>query len=126
MEGWLADLAIASLTFPGVAPNTGLSFHTNLYGVMSSSGDIKGWSMNFDAENTKIIDTTTDGVFGKPAVPNSHIYAWSNPPMGYPTKAGQVHQTYMFCQTVGDDITLYTADPDTGEWTPETLPIPDE
>ena len=128
VQGWslvkvsyvvMADHAFAASTdFGSVDPTTGLSFHANLYGKSLDSGQVQGWNITFDAENSTTSSTLLSNVFGDPAIPGSHLFAWTIPPVGVPD------ELLVFYQIDGDDITVYSGNPTTGEWTPTTIPIP--
>ena len=110
---------LASTQFPAVDPNTGLSFHGDLYGKVLGSGRIQGWNVTFDAENTGITSSTLSTVDGDLPTGDSRLFAITVPPTGPP------EEVFVFYQTQGDDITMYSGNVTSGKWTTTVLPIPD-
>jgi hypothetical protein len=102
-----------------VDPNAGLSFHGNLYGKTLGSGQIQGWNITFDAESTGTTSSAVSTVDGDLPTGDTHLFAITVPPTGPP------EEVFVFYQTQGDDITMYSGNVASGEWNATVLPIPD-
>ena len=110
----------SSIKFPKVDPTTGLNFHGNLYGKPADSDQIHGWNITFDAENSVLGSTLLSAVEGDTPLANTQLYSFTTP------ATGVARQGLIFYQTEGDDISLFTGDVTTGNWTSVQIPIPDD
>lgn len=123
MNSW--ELASKS-TINGVYPSTSLGFTTYFY-AQSADRSFKGYNVTFQAENTTYI---ADEAFvisddGSPllGLGGTHLSVTS-----YTEKQGDKvlwDSLYVFYQTEGSDITLFTRSIQPGKWNKEQLPIPD-
>ena len=107
------------VSIPGVDPLAGLSYHSSLYARMAGVGTIYGWNISFAAENTSMVPSIISQLDGETSVSSTHLFTGSIPP------TGEAEEIYVFYQTHGDDITMYTGSMLSGEWSKTTLPIPD-
>lgn len=82
-----------------------------------------GWNITFDAENTSISGTSLTAVSGDSGIVDSSLASWSIPP---DVSVDGQYEMLVFYQTEGDDITVFSGDVDSGDWTSTRLPIPDE
>lgn len=82
-----------------------------------------GWNITFDAENTSISGSSLSQVSGHASAPDSSLASWSISP---DISADGEYEVLVFYQTEGDGITVFSGDVDSGKWTAEGLPIPDD
>ena len=96
-------------------------YRGNLYAKLASTGLIQGWNISFAAENSERVSGILSAVDGDPAINGAYLG-------GYKPSAriDEFEGVILLYQTRGDDITLYTGNAYTGEWTKTTVPIPDD
>lgn len=110
------------MSIPNVHPSTSLGYTNFFYAQMADTHTIKGYNISYRAENTSIIqeDTLTVQAQGGPSgLPGTHLSVSTIPD----TSGGD--SLIVFYQQEGDDITMYTRDIESGQWTYLPLPIPD-
>jgi len=103
-----------TFTIPNVMANTSLGYTNYLY-AQQAGGEIGGYDITWDAENTKLGDTFT---IPKSPLPGSHFSVTA-----IPDDSGG-NSLIVFNQDNGTDITENTRDLSSGQWTYSTLPIP--
>ena len=82
-----------------------------------------GWNITFDAENTAISGSSLSQVSGDAGIADSSLASWSIPP---DVSADGEYEVLVFYQTEGDDITVFSGDVNSGQWTSANLPIADD
>lgn len=82
-----------------------------------------GWNVTFDAENTSISGSSLSQVSGEVGTANSSLVCWSVPP---DVSSDGKYEVLVLYQTEGDDITEFSGDDTSGEWTETRLPVPDD
>jgi len=111
----------SSAAIPHVHPSTSLGYTTFFYAQLDTDY-VNGYNISFNAENTTImagdnLEVSNTSGFVK-GIPGTHMTV-----SAVPNKSGGA-SLYVFYQTEGDDITLFTRDLKAGTWTSGTLPIP--
>lgn len=117
------DWTNASLyAIPDVYPSTSLGFTEYLYTQMLD-GTIVGHDVKWDAENTTGVDAnlfTVGSARGAiPGLKGTHMSVTAVEDQSGGTSL------YVFYQTRGDDLSVFTRDLEGGQWTQGELPIPD-
>lgn len=84
---------------------------------MAASHKFNGYKIDWDAENTKMVDSFT--VDGDPGLAGTHLSVTGI------KNAGGGESVVVFYQTKGDDITYNVRDSVRGLWTSTDLKIPD-
>ncbi|KAF2015806.1 hypothetical protein BU24DRAFT_492003 [Aaosphaeria arxii CBS 175.79] len=106
-----------------VYPSTSLGFTEYFYTQMDD-GDIMGHDIDFKSEKTKLVDKglfTVGGARGPiPGLNGTHMSVTAVADFSGGTSL------YVFYQTRGDDISVFTRDIKGGQWTQGELPIPDD
>jgi hypothetical protein len=106
-----------------VHPSTSLGYTEYLY-AQKRDGTIVGHNINWAAQNTTSIEAnmfTVGGVGGPmPGVKGTHMSVTAVGDQSGGTSL------YVFYQTRGDDLSVFTRDIKGGQWTEGELPIPDE
>lgn len=115
----------ASLNIPAVDPSAGLSYgyDGNLFARTSNNGPVLGWNITFDAENTAISGSSLSQVSGDSSTADSSLASWSIDPRASTDGESEV---LVFYQTEGDNITVFSGDVASGEWTEGRVPVPDD
>ncbi|PSN65440.1 hypothetical protein BS50DRAFT_497710 [Corynespora cassiicola Philippines] len=106
-----------------VYPGTSLGFTEYLYAQMND-GSVRGYDISWDAENTTAVAENGFAVGGArgtiPGLKGTHMSVTSVPDQSGGTSL------YVFYQTRGDDLSVFTRDIKGGQWTQGELPIPDD
>jgi len=107
---------------PDVYPSSSLGFTEYFYTQMAD-GTIKGHDIVWDSENTRGVDAnlfTVGGARGPvPGLKGTHMSVTA-----VKDRSGGT-SLYVFYQTRGDDLSVFTRDLAGGQWTQGELPIPD-
>lgn len=119
----------SSAAIPNVNPLTSLGYTNYLYMQMADH-TIKGFNVQYDAENTSINDDQfTIAPLGVPehAIGGTHLTATA---VAVTSADGNSTKTlwdslYVFVQTEGNDITAYARPIKGGEWSKAQLTLPD-
>jgi hypothetical protein len=108
---------------PNVHPSTSLGYTEYWYAQMPD-GTIMGHNIDWDAENTTAIEENMFSVGGSrgpvPGVKGTHMSVTAVEDQSGGTSL------YVFYQTRGDDLSVFTRDIKGGQWTQGELPIPDD
>ncbi|KAF2703845.1 hypothetical protein K504DRAFT_485591 [Pleomassaria siparia CBS 279.74] len=116
-------------TIPDVYPSTSIGYTNYLYMQMADKS-IKGFNLNYTAEDTHSFEdvTITDPAGPVKGLGGTHLtctsYALSETTGNTTTKLWD--SLYIFYQTKGNDITAFTRPFAGGQWTAGNLIIPDE
>lgn len=110
-------------SIPDVYPSTSLGYTEYLYAQIAD-GSIKGYNIDWEAENTTSIEENrfTVGNARGPVkgIPGTHMSVTAVGDQSGGTSL------YVFYQMRGDDLSVFTRDIKGGQWTLGELPIPEE
>ncbi|KAF2683222.1 hypothetical protein K458DRAFT_340129 [Lentithecium fluviatile CBS 122367] len=113
---------VTDFSIPNVYPSTSLGFTEYLYAQMRD-GTIMGHDIDWEAEKTRRIEANMFTVGGSqgavPGLKGTHMSVTAVEDQSGGTSL------YVFYQTRGDDLSVFTRDIKGGQWTQGELPIPD-
>jgi hypothetical protein len=107
----------------GVYPSSSLGY-TDYFYVQYMDGSVKGHYINWASEHTKVVDENSFTVGGA----QGPVKGLKGGHMSVTAVEDQSGGTslYVFYQTRGDDLSVFTRDYKGGQWTQGELPIPDD
>jgi len=107
----------ASIAINNVQPSTSLGYTNIFYAQDGATDNVVGYNITWNAENTTISGAPFT-VDGKPGLPGTHLSVTAEP------SSSGGNNLYVFYQTGGSDITEFTRDIVSGQWTDYVLPVP--
>ena len=110
---------IVDIDFATADPSTNLFRGIDWYARMADSGDLPGWNLDLSAENSTVASNLFPILAANLSIPTSKFDAEQIPP------ERDQHKTLVFCQTEGDDITMFSASLGDTTWVKTRLSLPD-
>ncbi|GAB7341492.1 hypothetical protein MBLNU457_7720t2 [Dothideomycetes sp. NU457] len=109
----------SSIAINSVQPSTSLGYTNIFYAQDAATNNIIGYNITWNSENTTISGApfTVDGG-SSPGLPGTHMSVTAEP------SSSGGNNLYVFYQTEGNDITEFTRDIVSGQWSDYVLPIP--
>ena len=111
------DYSIASVAFPNVDDSASLGFTKYLFAQDMNDLSIKGYDLQFAAENTTIGNSAAFIVQGKPGLPSTGLNTIAQPGQGG-------DDVLVFYQTNGTYVSEYKRSLDGGTWSSTNVQIP--